>query len=360
MNTNRQQGLSLIELMIGLLLGLLIIAVASGTLQYFDSQRRSSVAGNASSNAGVLAAYLLQRDVQNAGIGLMNTTQLACTQLNLYAQGVVRANGAALAPVSVVDGGAQGSDSATVFFAGSVLGAAPVQLTRGLMNASDKLYVNNTSGFTVGDVVVLADSNVDNPCTVAQISAMTAVGTNEFALSRTSNGTYPFNAPNPATSFAKAPLYPEGAVVINTGAAPTWRRYSVQNNQLSVTDLVTGTAVQVADNVVSLQVQYGVTNGTASAVTRWVSATDEWAAPTAAMITSIRAIRVAVVTRSPRKEPLVGTDGKCATTAAEPILWPDSDAPQLDLSGMADWQCYRYQVYRNTMPLKNLVWSVSQ
>lgn len=360
MNTNRQQGLSLIELMIGLLLGLLIVTVACGTLSFFDSQRRTSQAGNASSNAGILAAYLLQRDVQNAGIGLMNTTQLACSQLNLYSQGVVRANGAALAPVSIVDGGAQGSDSTTVFFAGSVLGAAPVQLTRGLMNATDNLYVNNTSGFTVGDVVLVADSSVDNPCTIAQISAMTAVGGNEFALSRTSSAAYPFNAPTPAASFAKVPLYMEGSVIIKTGTAPTWRRYAMQNNQLSVTDLVTGTTVQVADNVVSLQAQYGVTNGTASAITRWVSATNEWAAPTPTMITSIRAIRVAIVTRSPRKEGLLDANKKCATTTAAPMLWPDADAPQLNLSGTADWQCYRYQVYRTTMPLKNLVWSLSQ
>jgi type IV pilus assembly protein PilW len=360
MTTNTQNGISLIELMIGLLLGMLIILVATGTLSLFDSQRRTSLAGNASTDSGVLAAYMLQRDVQNAGIGLMNTSQLACTQINMYAQGAVRADGSPIAPVMVGDGGAQGSDTVTAFFAGSVLGAAPVQITRGLSTPNENLYVNNSSGFSAGDVALLADTDPSQPCTLVQISAMTPAAGNEVMLSRVSSVMYPYNSPNPTIDFATAPLYQAGAVLIKTGSAPTWRSYSVQNARLVGTDLVSGVAVQVGDNVVSLQAQYGVTNGAGTSITRWVSATDEWAAPTAAMITSIRAIRVAIVSRSPRREPLTDGGGNCATTTAAPVLWADADAPQLDLSADPEWQCYRYQVYRSTMPLKNLVWSLSQ
>ena len=359
MNT-RQSGMSLVELMIGVLIGMLVILAAGGTLSFFEGQRRTSLAGNASANGGILGAYLLQRDVQNAGIGLMNTTQLGCTQLNLYAQGVVRANGAFLAPVVLVDGGAKGSDALTVFFANSVLGAAPVQLTRGLTTANDVLYVNNSSGFAAGDIALLADSNPDHPCTVVQISALAATAGNEVKLSRASSITYPYNAPDAATAFDNAPLYPAGGVLIKTGTALAWRRYEVQSANLSATDLVSGVRVPIADNVVSLKAQYGVTNGTGTAITRWVSATDEWATPTAAMITTIRAIRVAVVSRSPVKEIVKAGDGSCATTTAAPALWADAFTAQLDLSNDAEWQCYRYQVYRSTIPLKNLVWSLSQ
>jgi type IV pilus assembly protein PilW len=103
-----------------------------------------------------------------------------------------------------------------------------------------------------------------------------------------------------------------------------------------------------------------VTNGTGTAITRWVSASDEWAAPTPAMITTIRAIRIAIASRSPAKEVRKAADGTCATTTTAPALWADAFTAQVDLSTDAQWQCYRYQVYRSTIPLKNLVWSLSQ
>jgi type IV pilus assembly protein PilW len=351
-----QSGMSLVELMVGILVGLLVVMAASGSLAFFEGQRRTSLSGNAAMNSGVMAGYMMQRDLRNAGLGLMNATQLGCTGLNLYYNNTTRADGAAVAPAQITDGGA-GPDAVTVFFTDSVLGSAPVQLTHGLTAPGGNLRVNSTSGLQTGDVVLIASSVPTDPCTVAQISSITPVAT-EVELARAAGASRPWNAPNPAAAFANAPLYPAGGVVVKAGNTLTWRRYSVANGALNATDLVTGNAIQVAANVVSLQAQYGVTDGISNEVRRWVDATAEWANPTVDLITRIRAVRFSVVVRSDRKELVNDGAGNCVVTPVAPSPWPD--VPALDLSADPDWHCFRYQVYASIAPLKNVVWSVSQ
>ena len=352
-----QHGMSLVELMVGILVGLLVVIAASGSLAFFEGQRKTSLSGNSAMNSGVMAGYMLQRDLRNAGVGLMNAAQLVCSSVNLYYDNAVRADGTAVAPARLADGGAAGSDTISVFFTDSVLGSAPVQLTRGLTTANDSLYVNSVSGLKTGDVVLIAGSSGADPCTVAQISSIAAVGT-EVQLTRTAGTSDPWNAPDPAAAFANAPLYPAGGSVIKSGSTLTWRRYSVANGALNVADVVTGTTIQVASNVVSMQAQYGVTDGISNEVRRWVDAVDEWVDPTPDLITRIRALRFSVVVRSDRKELLKDDNGDCATTTAAPAPW--SDVAALDMSADPDWRCYRYQVYASIVPLKNVVWGVSQ
>ena len=90
-----QHGMSLVELMVGILVGLLVVMAATGSLSFFETQRTTSLSGNAASNSGMMGGYLLQRDLRNAGVGLLNATQLACTRLNLYYNGATRADGQA-------------------------------------------------------------------------------------------------------------------------------------------------------------------------------------------------------------------------------------------------------------------------
>jgi len=349
----RQQGMSLVELMVGILVGLLVVMAATGSLSFFEAQRTTSLSGNAAMNSGMMGGYLLQRDLRNAGVGLLNAAQLACTRLNLYYNGTTPANDTAVAPVQIVDGGA-GADSISIFFADSVLGSAPVALTRGLTSAGENLHVSSASGIQAGDVVLIAGNPATDPCSVAQVSAIVP-GATDVDLTRAAST---WNPASPTAAFTTAPLYSAGGVVMRTGNNITWRNYSAAGGALSATDLITNTQVQVATNVVTLQAQYGVTDGISNIVRRWVDATNEWAAPSADLISRIRAVRFSVVVRSARKEILKDAGGACNTTTTPPAAWPDV-AP-LDLSGDPDWKCYRYQVYASIVPLKNVVWSVSQ
>lgn len=351
-----QHGMSLVELMVGILVGLLVVIAASGSMSFFEGQRKTSVSGNAAMNGGVMAGYLIQRDLRNAGVGLFNGTQFACASINLYYNGVTRADGAAVAPVQIADGGV-GADSVSIFFSDSVLGSAPVQLVRGFVSAADTPQINSSSGLQQGDVVLITGTSNADPCTVEQISGTAAAGT-QVQLLHTASAAYPWNAADPATVFTKAPLYAAGGAVIKAGSTLTWRRYSVASGVLSATDIVTGNTIQVATGVTSLQAQYGITDGITTEIRSWVDATNEWVNPTPDLVTRIRAIRFAVIVRGDRKELANDGAGNCITTTVAPSAWPDV-AP-LDLSADPDWRCYHYQVYSSISPLKNVVWSVAQ
>jgi type IV pilus assembly protein PilW len=351
----RQQGMSLVELMVGILVGVLVVMAASGSLTFFEAQRTTSLSGNAAMNSGMMGGYILQRDLRNAGLGLMNAAQLACTRVNLYFNGATRADGSAVAPVQIVDGGA-GPDTISIFFADSVLGSAPMTLTRGLTTAGENLHVSSASGVQNGDVVLIAGNAATDPCSVAQISNIVP-GPADIDLVRNAGATYPWNPASPAGAFASAPLYSAGGVVMRTGNNITWRNYSAAGGALTVRDQITNTSVQVATNLVTLQAQYGVTDGISNIVRGWVDATNEWVNPTADLIMRIRAVRFSVIVRSARKEILNDGSGNCSTTAVAPSAW--SDVAPLDLSADPDWKCYRYQVYASIVPLKNVVWSVA-
>src|SRR4029077_4657714 len=152
-----QLGISLVELMVGILVGLLVVMAASGSLAFFEGQRKTSLSGNAAMNSGVMAGYVMQRDLRNGGVGLMNATQLGCTSLNLYYNNATRADSAPVAPAQIVEGGAA-PDVVSVFFTDSVLGSAPVKLTRGLTMPGENLRVNSTSGLQNGDVILITSS----------------------------------------------------------------------------------------------------------------------------------------------------------------------------------------------------------
>ncbi len=123
-----------------------------------------------------------------------------------------------------------------------------------------------------------------------------------------------------------------------------------------VTDNLSQTNSIIADNIVQLVTQYGVTNGVSNAISQWVYPSDPsglWSTPDQVHLQRIRAIRVAIIARSAQKEKPTGGGNVCNTTANAPAPWLGANA--VDLSADADWQCYRYHVFQTVIPVKNLI-----
>ena len=136
----------------------------------------------------------------------------------------------------------------------------------------------------------------------------------------------------------------------------TQRTYSVANGSLVSQDFFSSlTQVQLANNVVSLKAYYGISDAGSQVVNNWVSATGSWATPTAEDFKRIKAIRVAVVVRSPLKERLPPGQTVCAITTTAPESWPGG--PAIDLSNDSDWRCYRYRTFETVVPLRNVLWA---
>jgi type IV pilus assembly protein PilW len=119
----------------------------------------------------------------------------------------------------------------------------------------------------------------------------------------------------------------------------------------------------VAD-VVSFQAQYGLTidppGAGNSAIASWVNATIG-VAPDLAFRRRIRAIRIALITRSNAYEKEV-VSFACTPAAPKPnqsCIWTGDATPiNVDLVSLgADWDHYRYNVFEAIIPLRSMVWS---
>lgn len=345
-----QRGLSLVELMVGLFVGLLVILSASGTVMFFEAGKRTSAGtANALENA-TLALYSIERDARMAGLGFVTDNLLACTAINIFYNGVAKADGTALAPLVIV-GGEGSSDTITIRYASSLFGATSNRLTAGMPAPSSILKANSGNGLAVNNLVLVANPGSEDPCTLIQVTHIQETG---FGTDIQHNpGPSPWNPPNPEHVFSNAPAYPAGSVLLNIGGF-NWLTYRVRNDALELADEMSGSVATLADNIVFLRAQYGVTDGLTQTIDQWVDAKDEWKTLDAAHIRAIRAVRVAVVARSPHMEKLAMPGAECDATTAAPVSWPGG--PTADLSADPNWKCYKYRSFSVVVPLKNVIW----
>jgi len=332
--TRAQRGFTLIEMLVGLALGLLASLAIFTTVSSFETQRRVTASGADMQQNGLLALYFLEQDLRMAGFGLIDASttpgSLPCVKLN----------GVNIAPVSIADGGA-GSDTLTTHrldsdTGGIVTGGGAAKLTSA--PGVSPITVDTINAIHLNDYLLIPDASRN--CTQLQAT------------------------PLPATTSAAAT-----ATLINLGqtavAIPALQ-YRINGTNFNLehsTDSGT-TWSSVADNIVNLQAQYGIANAGSQSISCWTDATgsacngSDWANPPAADIYRIKAIRVAIVARSSQK-----TAG--ITTTANPVAWTQptttptsSAAPVINLSTSVgtDWGHYRYKVYQTVIPVRNVIW----
>jgi type IV pilus assembly protein PilW len=142
--------------------------------------------------------------------------------------------------------------------------------------------------------------------------------------------------------------------------------YTVVGNQLHRNDASSATPTPIVSEIVDMQAQYGVSDtANSNRITAWVDASAPWDAPTVTNRNRIKAVRIAVVARNGilEKTDVDGSVACSSLTAANPTglcAWAGaagSPAPEIDLSGDANWKRYRYRVYETIVPLRNMIWS---
>ncbi len=347
-NARRQAGISIVEMMVGLMVGMLVTLSAWGTVMFYEANRRTGIGGNSALENGLATALAIQRDVKSAGLGFVFAGVPACATLNVFHNGVTTADGTALAPVTITDGGA-GSDQVSVAYSGSILGGAPVRTIAGMAAPNDLIKVNTTGNIVTGNMVLVASASGADPCTLMQVTNATVAG---FGTEIT-RAAGEWNPTDPGTAFTNAPSYPANSNVIRADGF-TWVTYRVTNGALEVVDNLTAAVDRLAENVVLLKAQYGTSNGTTPQIEQWVGATGAWAPPLdATHVAAVRAIRIVVVARSPHRERPTVAGGPCDATPVAPDSYPAG--PAIDLTADPDWQCYRYKTLLLTIPLKNVI-----
>ncbi|WP_338763515.1 PilW family protein [Massilia sp. METH4] len=378
----RQQGFSIVELMVSVVIGLLAVMFATRLMVNGEQSKAASVGGSDAMQNGMLALFSINNDAAQAGWGLNDDLVNGCNTRMTDTQGFALAeavrNGAAitpLAPAVIADGG-QGSDTVTLY---SGSGLAGVGSTRVWQN-----YIGGTSigvdsvapfGFNAGDVIVVAPEPAGGDCTLAQLSSAPAASTLQIAA----GAAWRYNTGNLGI------LYNGGqARVFNLGPAEklSFHTWSVSNGvlRLRATDLAgTGGMPQaVVGNIVAVKAQYGFDTRAGSAFTpksglrvgRWsaamIDADGDGSTGAPGDWQRIAALRIAVVARGAVPERPAARQGTCTATTA-PLTVFGTAAPagvaaapvQVALAIPNDtvsWTCYRYRVFETIVPIRNAGW----
>lgn len=363
-------GFSLIEILVGLLIGMLSVIVIMQVFGAFEGNKRTTTGGDDAQVNGSIALYGLERDVREAGYGINAFSLLGCSLSFKTSTDTKTVKLSALAPVvinpatAIVPAGTAGTDTLLVIFGtsdssseGDLIATAP----------STKSYpITTAKSFAVADYVIAQPSARPTPCDLA-LDKVTAV-----------SGTTLTVDPGNATGLAL------GSMVYNMGKALVVRAYAVRGGNLTVCDYTAyncGDAtytttldpkvwVPIASNIAGLRAQYGRdTSGIASnklsgIVDTYDQITPGSTADTSGLATQCAwartlALRVALVARSGQYTKYNAAAGETPSTSTAPT-WAGTASAPIDLSGNAEWKNYRYKTLQTTIPVRNLVWQGSQ
>ena len=406
----RARGMSLIEILVGLVIGLLGILVIFQVLSVSEERKRTTVHGSDAQSSGAIGLYQLQRDVQLAGYGFggAHTHQIGCTVAAWDSTPPGRNMDFPLVPVRITHGA---SDTIDVLYGSSDQFIASRSWTT---SGSMKVMSGGRGGFDYGDLVVLTGDPTlgATTCALVQVTDRPSAQINnighQLAYTLNSgppadvlssyatptprfnkNATWPASAAAPSTPFTAT-----AGFALNLGKQPrrmVWRVTlpgEANPNRLTVAETFFNTpAAEVADGVINLQAEYGIDRNNNQVIDD-----NEWTEtpPNNTLVPTdvnnpcgdnpsrswrcVRAIRVALLVRSthwdktacsPNPQRTSGNSG-AVTRVNFPMTNVDGSTPSAanaacteDPPSPNNWRRYRYSVYETVIPLRNMIWGTA-
>ena len=358
---SRIKGFSLIELMVGMTLGLVGLLIVTEVLVVNNTMQASISAAGESQSVGNLALYTIERDVKQAGFGFATATLLGCTFTGTdNTRGIPLVEN--LVPARISAGASASlSDRITVAYGTSELRMSSAFLGAAYDGGAGDLKLNNSFGYKAGDYFLLGQ--VGNPkCVLGRVTSLITTAPCSSAgpcLAHASTGA--FGRYNKSTGEGTAysanvgELYDLGdnfkyltyrVVYCATSAyaAATCQDSPDTSHATSLLiqeSFMTGNVLVISEKVQTFQAQYGHDTDTNGTVDLW----DTVPPTTAAAWAATPVIRMALALKESARDPAL-------VTASPLSLW--LDGPSVTLS--EEDQHYRYRTYSVTVPLRNLIW----
>jgi type IV pilus assembly protein PilW len=379
----RSRGFTVIELMVGLVVGLAIAVAAASVFKATGSSQRSTHATADASQAGTYVLQLLDRWVRSAGTGFAPAASYAygCRLLASKSGTQILPRPAALpAPFGSVNTGSSGlfrlapvvignsqttpnvsgSGSDVLIVMGGSAGQAEAAMPFAALSQSSVLQVASTLGLGANDLLLVADqqpaASGPSDCLIEQVSSTFSTAS---LTSIDLAGNY-----YAATigSVALTSVSSQGSVLglgnVAAGNPPNFLIFGVgDNNTLYSYDLLqtSSTPLQpLADGVFELHALYAVDSDADGLADSWVAPTGTYAlsamldgsSAAAAKLRSVKAIRIGLILRTTRND---ATDTPAALT-----LFGDLGASLTYTRSLSSSERqYRYRTMETTVPLRN-------
>jgi type IV pilus assembly protein PilW len=384
----RERGFSLVELMVGMAIGLIGITIITHLYLTNEKYKRSTTGAGTAQVSGAIALYTIEREIRASGYGINHSAALGCScsgagcspiryhYNNVYsyppAGGVVASRPPLTAAPVVITSSAGTPDTITILASTDNEAAVPNSLFENMANALAHLRTDGTAGYVPpapgtefvapnGNFLLVAQAGT---CMLTRVTNVISGST----LERSSASLW-----NPAAG-SSLPAFSAGAYVFNLGINPAWRTYSVSLTagnayKLQVIDVLkqidgSGSQMQIVDDIVDLQAEYGRdanNNGTVEDT--------EWSPTAPANATEwmqVQAIRVAVLARSNNYEQPDPPGSACTATPTTPTWSGTYVAGTTTLKPESVFtvpggvpSCYKHRVFETVIPLRNMIWRQS-
>ena len=354
----RQSGMSLVEIMVAVMIGLIGILIITQAYLVNDNFNRSTLGEGGAQTNGLIGLYTVERDVRMSGYGLNNSSVLGCGSIYWYFDPSYSSNIAGgtlpnltLAPVLItVSGTASDPDQITVMY--SSTGDRMLPATVAAFNASaSEVSVDGTDGFKVNDLVLMIGSS---GCTMGKITQVQP-GPQKLQLNPG------VSAPQNPPAWGSFPTnYASGDSMLNLGN-PIVRRYLIGNGKLRLAEgwFTAGaeTTFDLVDGIVDMRALYGKDDGSVVGTTANDGIVDTYnntTPATSAEWLQVLSVRMGMLARIGNYEkPSSGTE--CDATTAVPT-WSGGTFSAISIASGSQDKCYRYRVFETTIPLRNLIW----
>jgi type IV pilus assembly protein PilW len=417
------RGMSLVEILVGVLIGLIGIVVIFQVLSVSENRKRTTVQGGDAQSAGAIALYTMQRDVQLGGYGFggAHSKQIGCL-VEASDKGDTtpvppippRPNFTfRLYPVEIVQGVAGAPDTLRVVFGNSSQTVVSRDWTAGTGASSGtvpmKQMTGGRAGLDYGDILVLTGdptttAGPSTACAMVQVTDRPTVLPKEIGY----DSDYTLNvgetlhaAATPTPRFNKDVAWPASVFapaagfMFNLGKQPRRLEWTITPptdpapNRLMMSETLFGgvAPVEVSDGMINLQAEYGIDRNNNNRIDA-----DEWTvtAPDNTVLPGdpnnpcadnpskswrcVRAVRVALLARSAHWDQTAcspnpqWTSGASGALALTNFTMANVDGSAPNASELAcietppspnNWRRYRYSVYETVIPLRNMIWGTA-
>jgi type IV pilus assembly protein PilW len=355
---SHQTGFSLIELMVGALIGMIGIIVIFQMLDVSEKRKRTTGAGADAQISGTMALYSLERDLRQAGLGFGMAASstygnlLGCSVAIYDGNAPVRSFSQTLSPAVISDGTDGAPDTLTIWWGNPTRQSAATAFS----SATDTSKLTGSrTGIEMGELLV---AGFGSNCHLLEVTSN--VDVDGSTINHESGAAY-----TDVTGTARTARYNKSGgwgmsfsqgYLFNLGLNAQLTQWQVSNAQLSKTDVLrNGAAVAVADGIIDLQAQYGVDNDNDGLISD-----AEWQATAPGNWNRLRAVRIAVLARS--------KDFDKDFDATNPVWGNGIGFVMKNLDGSSGtttpadsalhWKKYRYRVYESIVPFRNVLWGM--
>ena len=379
---HEQRGFGLIEIMVGVVIGLIAVLVIYQVYAVAEGFKRNTTAAGEAQQNGLFSAFVLGMEIGNGGAGMAAAAQdLASCPDPGGAMPQRFAQSFRPIPVLITDGGASATSDSFVVNYSMATTLANSALFTGNAAPGATFPVQSPGGFHIDDLVVgiSAPTAPGSPCASSRVTAVSVPDANGIV------------------TITQTPLFPAGgidffgsSVLLNMGPCNRAQKiqYSVNNGVLYSTPLIDTSGPNcgnlanplvgnpLASNILVMKVEYGIDSDLdpKRLLDTWVQASAAPWDPATLLpspittINQIKAVRIGIIVQSEQFDKnLAGfTGGDYVSGDYNWVLFDCADANKANCPGRLTGSVpatvspagnWRFRKYETVIPLRNEIWN---